>query len=48
MSKSVYMKNQDGAVIWLPIGYDKFKQECDERIRLLWKDIKDEDLNEEE
>jgi hypothetical protein len=48
MTKSVYVTGADGAVIWLKRSNDKFKQEMNERIKNLWKDIKDEDLDEEE
>lgn len=42
MSKSVYITGADGAVIWLKRSNDKLKQEIDERLKNLWKDIKDE------
>ena len=48
MLKASYVMGNDGAVIWLKRGKDKFKQEMDERVKDLWKDIKDEDLDENE
>lgn len=48
MRNLVYIRNENGAAIWLKRGNDKFKQEVDERLKNLWKDIKDEDLDEEE
>ena len=48
MTQSLYIKGSDGATLWLPRGNDKFRQECEERRKLLLKEIKDEDLKDED
>ena len=49
MKESTYIRANNGAVIWLARGKDKFRQEVEERMKLaksLLKDVKDEEIDE--
>lgn len=48
MKKFVYGKTMDGAYFWFTPSEIKIRRELDDRLSALFRDIKDEDLDEEE
>lgn len=48
MRESVYRKGEDGAIIWFETQFrpiPKWRQAMEDRLKLLFSDVKDEDLD---